>query len=117
MHMWKVQTVFAVVALLGVAGGGGGAESTEIGITIPSGGYRIFASSIYRFRRPIVRHRFALPRSHINLLAWSFLAAMADGFDMAGLASAAPEFWLTHRDDRQRSKIVAWRTHMLNVRT
>jgi len=30
-------------------------------------------------------------RFNINLLAWSFLAMMADGFDMAGLASAAPE--------------------------
>jgi hypothetical protein len=61
--MWNVQTVLAVIAVLGVAGCGGGAESREIGITIPSGGYRIFASSIYSLRRPIVRHRFALPRS------------------------------------------------------
>lgn len=30
-------------------------------------------------------------RFNINLLVWSFLAMVADGFDMAGLASAAPE--------------------------
>jgi AAHS family 4-hydroxybenzoate transporter-like MFS transporter len=30
-------------------------------------------------------------RFNINLLAWSFLAMVADGFDLAGLASAAPE--------------------------
>jgi MFS transporter, AAHS family, 4-hydroxybenzoate transporter len=29
-------------------------------------------------------------RFNINLLVWSFLAMVADGFDMAGLASAAP---------------------------
>ena len=36
-------------------------------------------------------------RFNINLLVWSFLAMVADGFDMAGLASAAPELartWL-----------------------
>ena len=32
-----------------------------------------------------------LGRFNINLLAWSFLAMVADGYDMAGLASAAPE--------------------------
>jgi MFS transporter, AAHS family, 4-hydroxybenzoate transporter len=30
-------------------------------------------------------------RFNINLLIWSFLAMVADGFDLAGLASAAPE--------------------------
>ncbi len=30
-------------------------------------------------------------RFNLNLLIWSFLAMVADGFDMAGLASAAPE--------------------------
>jgi MFS transporter, AAHS family, 4-hydroxybenzoate transporter len=30
-------------------------------------------------------------RFNINLLFWSFLAMVADGFDLAGLASAAPE--------------------------
>ena len=30
-------------------------------------------------------------RFNINLLVWSFLAMVADGFDIAGLASAAPE--------------------------
>jgi AAHS family 4-hydroxybenzoate transporter-like MFS transporter len=30
-------------------------------------------------------------RFNINLLLWSFLAMLADGFDLAGLASAAPE--------------------------
>ena len=30
-------------------------------------------------------------RFNINLLVWSFLAMLADGFDLAGLASAAPE--------------------------
>jgi AAHS family 4-hydroxybenzoate transporter-like MFS transporter len=30
-------------------------------------------------------------RFNINLLVWSFLAMVADGFDLAGLASAAPE--------------------------
>ena len=30
-------------------------------------------------------------RFNINLLVWSFLAMVADGFDMAGLASAAPD--------------------------
>jgi MFS transporter, AAHS family, 4-hydroxybenzoate transporter len=30
-------------------------------------------------------------RFNINLLIWSFLAMLADGFDIAGLASAAPE--------------------------
>ncbi len=30
-------------------------------------------------------------RFNINLLTWSFLAMVADGFDLAGLASAAPE--------------------------
>ena len=29
-------------------------------------------------------------RFNINLLVWSFLAMLADGFDIAGLASAAP---------------------------
>ena len=32
-----------------------------------------------------------LGRFNINLLVWSFLAMVADGFDLAGLASAAPE--------------------------
>ena len=30
-------------------------------------------------------------RFNLNLLVWSFLAMLADGFDLAGLASAAPE--------------------------
>jgi AAHS family 4-hydroxybenzoate transporter-like MFS transporter len=30
-------------------------------------------------------------RFNINVLVWSFLAMVADGYDMAGLASAAPE--------------------------
>jgi MFS transporter, AAHS family, 4-hydroxybenzoate transporter len=30
-------------------------------------------------------------RFNVNLLVWSFLAMVADGFDLAGLASAAPE--------------------------
>ncbi len=30
-------------------------------------------------------------RFNLNLLVWSFLAKLADGFDLAGLASAAPE--------------------------
>ena len=29
-------------------------------------------------------------RFNVNLLVWSFLAMVADGFDLAGLASAAP---------------------------
>ncbi len=32
-----------------------------------------------------------LGRFNANLLAWSFLALLADGFDIAGLASAAPD--------------------------
>ncbi len=36
-------------------------------------------------------------RFNINLLVWSFLAMVADGFDMAGLASAAPEIARTWR--------------------
>jgi hypothetical protein len=46
-------------------------------------------------------------RFNLNLLVWSFLAMLADGYDISALASAAPELARTCCSGRRCSAILA----------